>query len=851
MPPDRTTAPVGTASRFSQALETGAPLSSVGSAHPPSLERGKACLTCRRRRVKCDGARPVCARCAKSARAHGEDPSTFVCIYDAGIPKVKPATSPNATKDSDAIADLAAQIAELKEQLSQQRPQPPPQQPEHSPQPYASTSSHTLDVNPPPTWSTSTPTFSSSASSTNYYPAATATADHTSTTLVWSSTVGAPYSTGPDLTDLAMAASPLYQLPLPTINWGALTHSSYPSDLPSPGLFARLVDVYFAKPHLATGLINERRFRQSLTYLELPSDPRSPSPCLLHAIVATAALLVPESFCAPNEPRYWSPKSSLSSHHAKLAERALDPAFQRGRQLLQVVQASVLCCFCAYTDARFGDTWLVSAMAARLAVTVGLNHVRRAPVGAASPDACASAGGIGGAHSRPENAHRRQRRIKDKSMLAPTSDREEVDERASVFFFCYAADKMTSAATGWAAAINEDDVTSLLPHPPGSEDTYEDPLSSPLYLHNPAFFTACPSHLTGALQLYFKAYILLGRVVRFLQRAPEPVGSGYGRENDPDLRETPAFRSLERTISHFRLSIPREQSYAYYASHAGIENTPFLVFTILHVLTILLHEPFCLGAEIDEHDSSFQKCAAAAKAIVASVYELSGSSFEVGLLASFLNYLWAVAGRTLVRALALASRRGDLTAAAQLANDVKALIGAMQANKSRVGAITALNLQRLLLHPFQVLAESVTGPSQNSTASSTHSSSSSTPGGGGAAGATGRPTGRSRADSVDEAGHPDDEHYVPLHEREPGMGRYNEEEGALEIDLEANVRSGSGASATMGLGGGAVKVASGSAWELLGLGSGSSEADALMGMLDACGGQETGLWDLAALGGGQ
>lgn len=115
--------------------------------------------------------------------------------------------------------------------------------------------------------------------------------------------------------------------------------------------------------------------------------------------------------------------------------------------------------------------------------------------------------------------------------------------------------------------------------------------------------------------------------------------------------------------------------------------------------------------------------------------------------------------------------------------------------------------------------------------------------------------GRSRADSVDEAGHPIDEHYVPLHERQPGMGRYNEDEGALEIDLEANVPGGSSASASLGGGAGALKGASGSAWELLGLGAdggtGLSEADALMGMLDACGGQESGLWDLAALGGGQ
>lgn len=83
MPPDRTHHPAqqhqhqhSTAQRFSDAINTGMPMSSVGPTHPPSLERGRACLTCRRRRVKCDGARPVCGRCSKSARAHGESVAT-------------------------------------------------------------------------------------------------------------------------------------------------------------------------------------------------------------------------------------------------------------------------------------------------------------------------------------------------------------------------------------------------------------------------------------------------------------------------------------------------------------------------------------------------------------------------------------------------------------------------------------------------------------------------------------------------------------------------------------------------------------------------------------------------------
>ncbi|GAA6025006.1 hypothetical protein JCM10207_004760, partial [Rhodosporidiobolus poonsookiae] len=89
------------------------------------------------------------------------------------------------------------------------------------------------------------------------------------------------------------------------------------------------------------------------------------------------------------------------------------------------------------------------------------------------------------------------------------------------------------------------------------------------------------------------------------------------------------------------------------------------------------------------------------------------SSFEIGLLASYLNWVWAVAGRTLVRGLALASQRLDLTASSYLAMDIKALIAAMESNRSAVGAVTASVLQRLLADPFQVLPDSPPASSRN------------------------------------------------------------------------------------------------------------------------------------------
>lgn len=107
----------------------------------------------------------------------------------------------------------------------------------------------------------------------------------------------------------------------------------------------------------------------------------------------------------------------------------------------------------------------------------------------------------------------------------------------------FACDRFASASTGWATSIEESDVTSLLPAPPGYEypvsHTALRPLlpsraiadpgvhrsqsenlnSSPLSIHNPHFFTSHPPHLVQSLQLYLKSTVLMGRVVSWLQRA--------------------------------------------------------------------------------------------------------------------------------------------------------------------------------------------------------------------------------------------------------------------------------------------------------------------------------------------
>ncbi|THH04774.1 hypothetical protein EW145_g5278, partial [Phellinidium pouzarii] len=75
---------------------------SQSNANTPTLARGKACLRCRKRKMRCDGAKPACAQCA---RAHKGD----ACVYDDGRGK----TRTQALREK--IARLEEEIASLRD----------------------------------------------------------------------------------------------------------------------------------------------------------------------------------------------------------------------------------------------------------------------------------------------------------------------------------------------------------------------------------------------------------------------------------------------------------------------------------------------------------------------------------------------------------------------------------------------------------------------------------------------------------------------------------------------------------------------------------------------------------------
>lgn len=101
-----------------------------------------------------------------------------------------------------------------------------------------------------------------------------------------------------------------------------LFYPGWPSDLPSPSLVSRLVDIFFSRAHPASGMINSSFFRSTLRLP--PTHYYFPSAALIHAVLAFASRLVSDDFFG-GEGRYWVGENTgrplrVEEYHIQRAE---------------------------------------------------------------------------------------------------------------------------------------------------------------------------------------------------------------------------------------------------------------------------------------------------------------------------------------------------------------------------------------------------------------------------------------------------------------------------------------------------------------------------------------------------
>ncbi|GAA5883358.1 hypothetical protein JCM3774_002035 [Rhodotorula dairenensis] len=683
MPPDRI------ATSFAEAQEFGLPLSSTPLGKgAPSIARGQACQTCRRRKLRCDGIRPLCTSCKKSAIAHGDNIDFLSCKYDEPEPK-KPRrrqaanTSAAGNKDETEPAKvkaLEAEIAELKALMARAGLGPGPNE---KPDPAYAASASTVPA--PASGRLAAPpsgfSWETSPGADPWLPVPPAAGAGTRVE---------PAPLSPPPSGSSQGASPTSTSTSPVYTTAStslfdLFYPGWPRDLPSPDLTSRLIEIYFTRPHAAQGVINASRFRSAM--LLSPTSAGFPHPALIHAICAIAAMIISPDYFNSEAPYWQHAASSAGEYHFNASKAALERAITFGDKLFQIAQVNVLITYYAYNNAHFVQLWLACGTATRICTPLGLNHLRAACDADSLPKSIQGKG----------------------TLLQRTDDPEDLVEQAFTFYGCLMADRFAAGSTGWAVSLDDEDFSTPIPGLQGFPmSDVEDSVLSP---RNSSFFIAHPPHLVGPHQLYLKSIVLLGKVVQFSHRAPFAAKFAQSRldEGIPDIRKTDAFKRLENICTSFIGSIPREYQMARRSAmglRADVLTEVYicLVHSIAHSAYILLHEPHV--SSLNDDDDGMRKSLNSANEILQAIFLTLNASTEISLYSPYINYCWAVAGRTFVRKMAmlqLACRPGSR----ELRSNVETILAVLDAHKTPLGKATAAQLQAHLDDPYRALPYSL------------------------------------------------------------------------------------------------------------------------------------------------
>ncbi|KAG9084985.1 hypothetical protein FRC06_003787, partial [Ceratobasidium sp. 370] len=154
----------------------------------------------------------------------------------------------------------------------------------------------------------------------------------------------------------------------------------------------------------------------------------------------------------------------------------------------------------------------------------------------------------------PRRGRGRAGNWKSESILRPTRDVIEAEVRRRTFWHAYLLDRQQGSGTAWPMAIDDLDVGQDLPMTFAFFENGEEPNGYKRQkLMTPDLLTHHDLPMTDSFVLLVKANALLSRITNFNIRLRTRIGDAAPAL---DLRNVPAFKTLDSQIAAFRLSIP-------------------------------------------------------------------------------------------------------------------------------------------------------------------------------------------------------------------------------------------------------------------------------------------------------
>ncbi|KAK2461839.1 hypothetical protein APHAL10511_006302 [Amanita phalloides] len=631
--------------------------------HPNVLKRNQACHQCRRRKLKCDAQRP-CSTCVRSHNhsiAHTSPgvhlPAKPVCTYDEVAEANTLSEGPKNKYErlENRINELEALLRQKQEESVSSRQSP-----------MLSVENISEDTGLSQTLISNAEIM---ASTSGFHLGDAQSESHTQSAMTDTTIIGTY------ILPLESDRDDFAQIP----NHGAdLIWSSWPPLLPEQPLLLHLVDVFFKfHPH-AHRLFHRPTF---LTSLSLPRNhAKFPSPAVLHAISAigslyTAAVTSPppptfeefppdEIFLERQRQREQRP-DSFAEQQARYAKDTIEHLNSIGKDLFQVLQATIVLTWFYWSHSRWVDVFFWSAFCTRLSVPLGLNI-------------CPPFHSITKSH-RPA------------SILTPAQTVIEDETRRNAFWLAYATERLHGCGNGWALDLDDQDISQLLPV--RGEEFDRGHLVLPQdrqWAHSKNVLVENLEQITDPFTLYIKGSVLISRAKTFNLRyrarhyaGDVAVSSDFSDQRlsaRADPRGSQAFLELDYIIDTFITTFPSR--YRNPIVDNIVDSHLYTACLMPHVASIILHDPH---ADVQRSGCmSALKILTAARAILDLIYSVCSTSFDITLLDTFCSFCWFYAGRVLLRFLQAAQHAKILEQIATLQTELEFIHSALAKLGERV-----------------------------------------------------------------------------------------------------------------------------------------------------------------------
>ncbi|KIL70738.1 hypothetical protein M378DRAFT_155674 [Amanita muscaria Koide BX008] len=634
------------------------PKSSSNNPSRPALRRNQACRSCRKRKLKCDAARPHCSTCVKQWQAlisvpapigyaHPPEPQ---CSYDP----VEGLTLAPDTDPVERIRDLEEEISRLKQKLYER-------QNTRSLSPAAGLGRRNSAQS-----QTATPPASSPGHSTEL-----------STTALPRVSLGPIDVVGPESRGVnfdSVSGSPDIQSGS-NAQLSQLLFSGWEPDLPDPNTLEHYVDVFFLRDSCGSRILHRPTFISSLKLH--PKDPGFPHPAILHAICASTSRWLPQHVIElPDGSRC----DRFADFHAGKTRQYIDRTMASGEDILAVLQACIILSWYFYQEGRWVEVWIFAAFQTRVAIPLRLNYPGTfSTFGQNSPGA----------------------------YLAPPNDLRDVESRRRTWWMAILFDRIASVG-GWIHAVDERDIGTEFPLRNKDFESERPMLDNPQTLANhDVLIHHLPQYIDPFL-LLIKAIMLFGRVTDFNVRGSLRGSTPSSKNQNPFFLD--GFEGLDKMVARdFLENLP-----LMYKNHAGVTDSIgnrifdtdlYMVHIIPHAATIALHNEYINFT--DSQCISAARCTHAARSILAAYYTLSASSMDITRLHPFVAICWYLAAVVLVQLCKYFIEIGDPERESVVWGEINVLRFAMRTygHRSPIGTRQERLLQRLLSEIVQMTTQ--------------------------------------------------------------------------------------------------------------------------------------------------